>query len=242
MLHLFETYAKKVFRACGLDVRKVSKFETYSSLQNFNIRTILDVGANAGQFAMRIHKLLPAANIYSFEPLADCYAVLRKNMSGVANFKSFNVALGNENGKRSIYHNEFSLSSSLLPMQDLHRQAFPQTVNAKLEDIDICRLDDLSHKLELRDNILVKIDVQGFEDKVIMGGASVIERASVLIVETSFEPLYKGQMLFDGIYAMLTARGFEYKGCEEPLRNPDDGRILQCDSVFVRKSYHGIKN
>ncbi|MDO8303979.1 MAG: hypothetical protein Q7T18_12140, partial [Sedimentisphaerales bacterium] len=85
-------------------------------------------------------------------------------------------------------------------------------------------------------------DVQGFEDKVILGGWNVIERASVLIVETTFEPLYQGQVLFDGIYTMLTAKGFEYRGGEEPLRNPEDRRILQCDSIFVRKADHGIKN
>jgi len=239
MLKLFKAGAKTMFRACGLDVRKTSTSSTYSWLRNRNIRTILDVGANTGQFALQIHKLLPEAKIYSFEPLADCYAMLRKNMGSIADFESFNVALGNENGKCSIYRNAFSPSSSLLPMQDLHKQAFPQTVNAKLEDIEICRLDDIAHTLNFRDNLLIKIDVQGFEDKVILGGWNVIERASVLIVETSFEPLYQGQVLFDGIYTMLTAKGFEYRGGEEPLRSPEDRHILQCDSIFIRKDNNG---
>jgi len=242
MLKIFKKSVKTIFRACGLDVRRTWQFLPYLWLRNCNIRTVLDVGANTGQFALRIHALLPEAKIYSFEPLADCYAVLRKNMNGIDDFYSFNVALGNENGKCDIYRNACSHSSSLLPMQNLHKQAFPQTAQAELEEIEICRLDDVAHMLELNDNVLIKIDVQGFEDQVIMGGQDVIARAHVLIVETSFEPLYQGQVLFDGIYAMLTAKGFEIRGGEEPLRNPEDTRILQCDSIFVRKADHEIRS
>ena len=240
--YLFKKSVKTIFRACGLDVRQTWKFLPYAWLRNCNITTVLDVGANTGQFALQIHALLPEAKIYSFEPLADCYAALRKNMQGVANFESFNVALGNSNGKCSIYRNACSPSSSLLPMQNLHKQAFPQTAHAELEEIEICRLDDMAHALELNDNVLIKIDVQGFEDKVILGGQKVIERAHVIIVETTFEPLYQGQVLFDGIYSMLNAKGFEIRGCEEPLRNPGDTRIMQCDSIFVRKADHEIRN
>jgi len=238
MLKVFKKSVKTIFRACGLDVRRTWKFLPYSWLRKCNIGTVLDVGANIGQFALQIHALVPEAKIYSFEPLADCYVALRNNMRCVANFESFNVALGNENGKCGIYRNACSHSSSLLPMQNLHKQAFPQTAQAELEEIEICRLDDMAHKLELNDNVLIKIDVQGFEDQVIMGGQSVIECAQVLIVETSFEPLYQGQVLFDSIYSMLTAKGFEMRGCEEPLRNPEDTRILQCDTIFVRKADH----
>ena len=242
MVNYFKKSVKTIFNACGLDIRQTWKFLPYSWLRNYNISTVLDVGANTGQFALQIHALLPEAKIYSFEPLKDCYAELKKNMRDVANFESFNVALGNSNGKSSIYRNDFSPSSSILPMQNLLKKSFPQTTHAELEEIEICRLDDMSPKLELKDNILIKIDVQGFEDKVIMGGQNVIERAQVIIVETTFEPLYQGQVLFDGIYSMLTAKGFELRGCEEPLRNPEDTRIMQCDSIFVRKVEREIRN
>jgi FkbM family methyltransferase len=240
MLKLFKKSVKTIFRACGLDIRQTWKFLPYSWLRNLNITTVLDVGANTGQFALQIHALLPDAKIYSFEPLTDCYALLRKNMRGIANFESFNVALGNANGKCSIYRNAFSPSSSLLPMQNLLKQAFPQTAHTELEEIEICRLDDMAHTLELDGNVLIKIDVQGFEDMVIIGGQKVIERAHVIIVETTFEPLYQGQVLFDSIYSMLTSKGFEIRGCEDPLRDPGDTRILQCDSIFIRKDDHKI--
>ena len=230
-----ETCVKSLFRFCGLDIRRTLQYEPYEWLKGMNIQTILDIGANTGQFASRIHSLLPDAQIYSFEPLSSCCKELRRNMSGVRRFKCFNYALGNENGRCVIYHNDFSASSSLLPMERLHMDAFPYTGNVKEETIEVRRLDDIAGSLELIDNILIKIDVQGFEDKVIAGGQNTIRKAKILIVETSFETLYRGQLLFDGIYSMLKSQGFVFKGYEESLRNPKDGHILQCDSIFVRQ-------
>jgi FkbM family methyltransferase len=235
MMENVKLLTKALFRSCGLDVRRTPRYQPYQWLRELDIRTVLDVGANTGQFAAQIHGLLPGTRIYSFEPLADCYTALKKNMSGAPGFTCYNFALGDKTGRQTIHRSAFSPSSSLLPMDELHKQAFPHTANVSTEEIDIRRLDDIAGGLELCDNILVKIDVQGFEDRVIMGGTRVIERASVLIVETSFEPLYRGQLLFDGIYDMLKAKGFAYGGSEEPVRDPRDGRILQCDSVFLRK-------
>jgi FkbM family methyltransferase len=225
---------KKMFRSCGLEVRRARPFDKYEWLRGEDIKTVIDVGANRGQFAEYIHKLLPDARIYSFEPLKDCYDQLCKNMKGIPNFRAFQFALGDENKQRKMYCNDFSPSSSLLPMEELHKEAFPQTEHTTPEKIDIRRLDDISQELDIVENVLIKIDVQGFEEKVILGGDKVISRASVLIVETSFQSLYQGQYLFDAIYDMLRERGFRYMGGEEALKNPQDGSILACDSVFCR--------
>ncbi|GAH51052.1 unnamed protein product, partial [marine sediment metagenome] len=108
------------------------------------------------------------------------------------------------------------------------------TKNVTTQTIKIRRLDDILGELDIVDDILIKIDVQGAEDKVILGGEKLIYRASVLILETSFQPLYEGQLLFDGIYDLLREKGFVYAGSENNIRNPQDGSILQCDSVFLR--------
>ena len=235
MLKQVKVGLKKMFRFCGLDVKRVPPFDTYEWLRGEDIKTVIDVGANRGQFAEYIHKLLPDARIYSFEPLKDCYDQLRRNMKGIPNSSTFQFALGDKNGQAEIYRNDFAPSSSLLPMEELHKEAFPQTEHTTLEKTDIRRLDDISQELDIVENVLIKLDVQGFEDEVILGGDRVISRASVLIVETSFQSLYQGQYLFDAIYGMLRERGFRYMGGEEPLRNPQDGSILACDSVFCRE-------
>lgn len=237
---------KKPFNVMGLDIVrpgrstddkqfKPSDANKFIWLSRLSINTILDIGAHKGEFAMMACQILPKASIISFEPLKGAFRHLTFNMRTVSNFKAFNCALGEKNSKEKIHRNEFTQSSSLLRMADLHKEAFPFTVNETNETIEVKRLDDVLDGLSLKDNILIKIDVQGYEDRVIFGGENVISRAKLLIVEVSFQTIYERQPLFDEIYSILRQRGFEYIGNWDQLMSPADGSVLQADSVFVRR-------
>jgi FkbM family methyltransferase len=203
-------------------------------LTEAGINTIFDIGANVGQFAKLIHEVLPTAMIYSFEPLEDCYEELKKQMQQVDHFEAFKVALSDINGELEFHRNEYSPSSSVLPMADLHRENYPFTAKEYLTKVRSAKLDDIAKDLKIEDNLLIKIDVQGFEDKVIAGGRNIIRRATILILETSFQPLYIGQPLFEDIYDSLK-QGFRYMGALNQNRSPIDGSMLDEDSIFVKK-------
>ena len=201
-----------------------------------NINTVFDIGGNVGEFASLIHEVLPMATIYSFEPLEDCYGKLLNRMKNVYNFKAFNLALGETNGQLTMYRNKHLPSSSMLPMANLHRESYPHTAKYTIIKITSARLDDVVKKLKLEDNLLIKIDVQGFEDKVISGGEKTIRQATILIIESSFRPLYVGQPLFEDIYDSLKEH-FRYMGSlGESRMSLIDGTPLFEDSIFVRKS------
>lgn len=202
-------------------------------LRSLGIRTILDIGANVGQFAVTIGAALPAARIISFEPLPDCYAALCARMAGAPGFQALNTALGDTAGTLAFERNSFSDSSSFLTMAEEHKRLFPYTRESRRVDVAVARLDDLAPQLALFEPLLVKIDVQGYEDRVLRGGEQTVRRARALIVETGFEPLYAGQPLFDEIYRLLTAWGFRYHSAIEQLLSPEDGRVLQENSVFL---------
>jgi len=197
------------------------------------IKTVLDIGANTGQFAATIHEIIPKARIVSFEPLKDCYKELLRNGENLGSFKAYNCALGTEEGKVTIYRSEFSPSSSLLPMGDLHKEAYPFTKNGTEEKVKVRKLDKIK-RLGITYPLLVKIDVQGFEDKVIDGGYKTIREASVLIVEASFQTLYEGQPMFDDIYARLKKLGFSYHGNWYQDNDSRNGSALQADAIFIK--------
>lgn len=216
---------------------ELEKYEAFMSpfFQNFNIETILDIGANTGQLAITLRCAFPNAQIYSFEPLPNCYAQLVENMRRFKNFQAFNIALGETSGTIEFEENEFSASSSILKISDEHTKNFPFTEKTKKVQVDVKTLDSLSENVALNGNMLVKMDVQGYESFVIAGGKQVLKKAKIIITETSVETLYENQKLFSDIYQQLTNLGFEYKGSFDQLKSPIDGRILQQDALFVKK-------
>jgi FkbM family methyltransferase len=238
---------KRPLNALGLDIVRLSVNSTHAKqfkpseankfiwLSRLNINTIIDVGAHKGEFALMIHDILPKASITSFEPLKEAFRQLNFNMRTVPNFKAFHCALGDRNSTMEIHRNEYTQSSSLLKMADLHREAFPFTMNEMIETVEVKRLDDVLQGSYLEEHILIKMDVQGYEDRVILGGENVISRAKLLVVETSFQTLYERQPLFDEVYSMLKQRGFAYIGNWDQIISPADGSVLQADAMFVRQ-------
>jgi FkbM family methyltransferase len=218
------------------DKRRAREWESIKDkwLIDLQIKTILDIGANTGQFAQAISTIFPNAIIYSFEPLSDCYKELVKKFESHQNFQALNIALSNKTETTQIYRNQYSPSSSLLPISNIHKDIFPQTCSESVEVIETICLDDIAKDLRIDDPVLIKIDVQGFEDRVIAGGINLISRAKLIIIEMSMEALYEGQPLFDDIYQTLTKLGFQYRGNYEQLYSPQDGRILQVDGIFMK--------
>ena len=203
-------------------------------LQKFGIKTIIDIGANEGQFIDKISKILPGVNIYSFEPLKDSFIKLEKKISDKKNITVFNFALGDEEKENIINRNEYSPSSSLLELTDLHKNAFPITKKVKEERVYIKVLDKIASELELKKKVMIKIDVQGYELNVLRGAENAIKDVDIILIETSFYELYKKQPLFKEIYNFLSDRGFNYYGSLEQLYDGRDGKILQADSIFIR--------
>lgn len=206
-------------------------------IQNRGITTILDIGANTGQFANLIHKILPEAAIISFEPIKKCYTELLENTKHI-NVNVLNCALGDVEEQQKINISAHSPSSSLLEMTDLHSEVFAGTNFIEKETITVKKLDNVFPSLQVSGKFMVKIDVQGFEDKVIRGGVETLKKADCVLIETSFIELYKNQLLFDGIYQLLIDLNFEFKGNYTQTKNKEDGSILYAESFFTRKIEH----
>lgn len=207
-------------------------------LLDSRINTVLDIGANTGQFARLVHAVFPDAAIYSFEPLPDCFEPLAKALPGVLHFHPVNCALGAEEGTLEFRRAAHTPSSSFLPMTSLHKEAFPESGAGQEErpvSVAVRTLDAVARGLPLRDNILIKIDVQGYEANVLAGGAETVKRAVAVIMETSYVKLYEGQALFDDVYRTMLDLGFDFQGNMEQMVSPADDRVVQADAVFVRR-------
>lgn len=200
-----------------------------------NIDTLLDIGGNIGLFSKTIRSLLPSTQIYAFEPLPDCYEQMNNKMRGDNKYQGFNCGLGEQNESLVIEKSSHAPSSSFLKMGDKHKEAFPDTAQIQQLSVPVKRLDDIAKDLNLGQNLMIKVDVQGFEDKVLKGGLETFSRAKLLIIELSYQELYKGQPLFNEIYQDLIALGFQFHGTMAQMPDPNTAQLLDADCIFIRK-------
>jgi FkbM family methyltransferase len=203
-------------------------------LERAGITTILDVGAHEGEFASAVVRVLPRARVCSFEPLPDCYEKLSKRFRRNPRVQSFNVALSDSTGTAEFFRSSFSKSSSLLPMADLHREAFPWSADSKAIEVPLDTLDRVASKLDLAAPVLLKIDVQGAELRVLAGAGEALKKIDHVLVEVSFARLYDGQPLFDDVHRFLSAEGYRLNGVWDTLQSPVDGSSLQSDMLYSR--------
>lgn len=226
---------KRLVNMFGYDIKYYRPFNERVLLP-FNFQAVIDIGANEGRFSEEMRILFPTAEIYAFEPLSSCVSRIQKRMAGDARFTLFPVALGEEKGSLPIRHSSFHPSSSLLPMAALHEWLYPKSKEFTLEPVPVEQLDSILTEKALTGPVLVKIDVQGYEDRVIAGGTATLAKADLIIIETSFVTLYEGQPLFGDIYDALRALGFSYTGNREQHFDPKTQRLIYEDSLFERSS------
>lgn len=197
--------------------------------------TVLDVGANTGQFAVACAKLFPNVWVCSFEPVPECFEELRENISSLGNVVAYPLALGESEGELSFHVNVYSHSSSALPLAEAHKEVFPEAQETRTTTVKVSTLDRVFVGAELPRPVLLKLDVQGYEAQVIRGGAETLKRVDYVVLEASFKPMYEGELLFMDIVRLMEEHGFRFERPVGWLEAPGSGEVLQMDALFARK-------
>lgn len=196
-------------------------------------RTVLDVGANKGQFAVFALGLWPGCRVVAFEPLPGPFAKARAATSAYAErVRLEQVAVGSAEGTAEIRITSRDDSSSILPLSDTARRAFGVADTGRVERVPVRTLDALVGGADLRAPVLLKIDVQGYEMEVLRGATATLRRLAAVYVEQSYVPLYEGQPLAAEVAGLLAEAGFRQAAELNVVERPDLGK-LQSDCLFV---------
>lgn len=230
---------KIIFRAVGLDIirSKNNPGITLLGLRKIPFNTIIDVGANSGQFAKKITSFYPNAKIYCFEPLPEPFNELEA-WAGTQNGRvvPLNLALGDKEGEAEMFlHENHTPSSSLLATTKLNEHYYPSTKVQKCICVRQMTLDAALEEMQidLSQEILIKLDVQGYEDRVIAGGRETFAKATACILEVCLDSLYAGQADFLKLLMMLEDLGYRYAGNLDQSYG-EDGHCIFIDAVFLR--------
>jgi len=236
------TTAKSMFRSLGLEISFANKAPTEDNVlrslfrrRSFN--SVLDVGANAGQYGQKIRECGYRGPIISFEPLAAAHARLLATAAGDRQWTvAARAALGAGAAKTRINVSANSVSSSLLGMTRRHLEVEPQSAYATTEEIDVVALDDCFERYAGNTaGALLKIDAQGYEIEVLRGAQRCLtERIDVVQTELSLVELYENQVLMHEVCCYLKEFSFSLRDIIPGLKDVHDGQLLQLDGIFVK--------
>ena len=211
--------------------------KSMAALPEFTGLNLVDVGA-AGKIEQRWESVSRHLNYIGFEPDKRSRALLAKQENNCKSYLLKENALWNK--KTSMLFNVckgFQASSLLLPNYELFSR-YPdshrvQVVNESPMNVE--RLDSL----ELTDIDFVKMDTQGAEIQILMGGKNTLQDVLGLELELMFAELYQKQALFGEVKSWAEKNGFEFIDFLNLARWERDklqgyGQCVFGDALFMR--------
>lgn len=203
------------------------------TLDSRGLDTILDIGANVGQYASLARSAGYSGRIISCEPLSGAHDQLSRRAKNDSAWVIEHTAVGAEPSETTINIAENSFSSSILDMTDIHLDAAPGSGYIGVETVSVTTVEELvkRHAVDPA-HTLLKIDTQGFEAEVLEGAGPLVGKFGAIQLELSFVELYSGQRLFDDLVGQLKAAGYRLQQLE-PGFSDAEGRLLQVDGLFV---------
>jgi FkbM family methyltransferase len=235
-------FVRKSIRSAGWDIKKFDPLYSEPSqlarqLSVHQIDVVFDVGANTGQFAERLRDAGFRGRIVSFEPSTAAHSTLSSHARRDANWTiAPRMALGDHDGTITLNLAGNSASSSVLPMLPSHATAAPESRYIGSETVDLRTLDSVSTDFATKtERVFLKLDVQGFEYKVLQGAEHFLAQVGGIQIELSLVPLYEGEHLFDPMLHDLEARGYDLWSVVPSFVDPATSRLLQLDAIFFRQ-------
>ena len=203
--------------------------------QHLAFRTIIDGGANVGQFARAATEFFPDARIVSIEALPDVAARLRANLADRPQVRVLTSALGSRSGRLTFYKDDYSPDSSALPPSARRDDPRAEKTRAETTEVPVERLDVLLEGETLRPPVLLKLDLQGYELEALRGAPETLRQSQHVLLEVSFVQLYEDEPLFDDVHAFMRKAGFRFV---RPLDVQRDaaGEIIQMDAFYTREA------
>jgi FkbM family methyltransferase len=145
-------------------------------LLNQSQPTVLDIGANVGQFCLAVKLFYPFATVVSFEADPRTFEMLYRNTGHIAGVTPHNVALGSKDEERTFFRHSVSGMSSFRPYPGHSYSGADGEITLATRRLDGILEDELVWDL-------VKIDVEGYELEVLNGATAVLRSALLLLVE-----------------------------------------------------------
>lgn len=198
-------------------------------MQWLEIETVLDVGANNGQYGGHLRGKGYTGRIISYEPLSHPFAQLTAASAMDPLWEAHQIALGETDGEAEINVSIKDSWSSFMP-RDEQTQA-DRLKYVGVEKVKTARLDSLA---PVRGRTWLKLDVQGYEMHVFAGAQQTLRQVIAVECEITLEPAYVGQPTPREIFNYMDDQGFRIATINTGRLRPT-GHSQWLDAIFERR-------
>ena len=190
-------------------------------------QVVFDVGANVGESAKTYRRLYPHADIWSFEPFPNTYEHLCRSLVD-EKFHPVALALSDQISKAELNIGAVSITNSLLRRE---------TDTGEAIEIQTDTLDHFCSERGISNIDILKVDVEGAEDRVFRGAKDMLSRRAIrsVFVEVYFRPVYDGMPMFWDLNAQLSNFGFGLRGLYS-LSSSHDDLLSFGNALYLRRS------
>ncbi len=226
----------RLFRRFGVDVRPAKRVcDVIDFINDREIDTVLDVGANVGQFGGTLRAKGYRGKIVSFEPVNSAYKSLSGRARADGNWDANNFALGAAAGETTINVADSSVFSSILPSTGELTQFDGGSAVTHTERIRLKTLDEVAPRPA--GQVLLKIDTQGYEKQVLEGGPKTLAQVSGVLMELPIVNLYEGTWRFHEALKFMSSAGFTIAQFHPVNYHSEDKvSLVEVDCLFRRTS------
>jgi FkbM family methyltransferase len=194
----------------------------------FEPKSILDIGANVGQFYNEIKNIFPNSYYYLVEGSESCEVVLETlNVD-------YSICLLSDSEKEVDFY--IRKNEPRCTGNSIYRE------NTSFYDDDQILIEKkqtktLSNLLNNQKFDLIKIDVQGSEIDIINGGLDIIKEAKGILMEVSLMEYNQNSPTKDFVYEYMDNLGFKPVELIGNINHPLTYELIQQDILFLNKKH-----
>lgn len=242
---------KKIFNSIGLDIKKLNpelknnlSFDEIYQLKIKDNCTIFDIGANKGQSIERFRKIFPNSIIHSFEPNKAEFEIISKKYQNDKKIIINNIAIGDKIEKKNFFitalsgtssFNKLNLNTQWIKKRSSQYNTSIEGYTKKVVEVDVLTLDQYCKNNSIDTIDIVKIDTQGYEDKILGGSSEILKKNIVKMIELEvmFDDVYERHLSFSDIEKYLLPYNFRFSAITTANNNLFEGLVFFADVIYI---------
>ena len=187
---------------------------------------VLDIGAAAGHWTKLAMRIWPKAHYFLLEPLRERQVALEKLRSQHSNVDYIMAGAADRPQPLTLGIDPDRLDVSSFCYGGKENRT-----------VDTVTVDDLMRLNRFSQPHFIKIDVQGFEIRVLTGAATAMAACDLILMEMQFYRFDPSMILLHETVQWMADRNFVPYEIVDVLRRPYDGAMGECDMLFVRRDH-----